>query len=240
VYPLFVAVKADGAMRIEAAEAQLNMLRQHSGQLVSQTMVVADELIRIAILWMEAWHEALEDASKQYFGNGNVVGMLDVLNPLHEQLERGPTTLHEAAFVQAYEHDLKEAWECLKRYLRVMAEANKEIPRSGAAPPNGVRRNRAQMSQEELCLDQLWGLYYGVFKRITQQLPQELSLDLPNVSPLLVNCTNMNLAVPGSYSVDGSAVRIKVLLLVYYLISMIIFYKRIIYIIYAMLCYAMP
>lgn len=209
VYPLFVALKATGAIRIEAAEAQLNMLRQHSGQLVSQTMVVSDELIRIAILWMEAWHEALEDASKHYFGEGNVVAMLEVLMPLHELLERGPNTLHEAAFCHLYSADLMEAGECLKRYVRIMAEAGKEIPRSGAAPPHGVRMNKSQMSQEELCLVQQWDLYYSVFKRITAQLPQEMSFDLPNVSPLLVNCTNMNLAVPGSYSVDGSAVRIK-------------------------------
>ena len=210
VYPLFVALKATGAKRNEAAEAQLNMLRQHSGQLVSQTMVVSEELIRIAILWFEAWHEALEDASKHYFGEGNIVAMLEVLKPIHEQLERGPTTLHEASFCQTYGHDLMEAGECLKRYIRIMTDSNKEIPRSGAAPPHGVRRSKAQMSQEELCLMQMWDLYYGVFKRITAHLVQEMSLDLPQVSPLLVNCTNMNLAVPGSYSVDGTAVRIKV------------------------------
>ena len=209
VYPLFVALKASGALRMEAAETQLNLLRQHSGQLVSQAMAVSEELIRIAILWMEAWHEALEDASKHYFGEGNIVAMLDVLTPLHEQLERGPNTLHEAAFCQSYAPDLMEAGECLKRYQRIMAEAGKEIPRSGAAPPSGNRRSKSQMSQEELCLMQLWDLYYGVFKRITAQLPQEMSLDLPNVSPLLLSCTNMNLGVPGSYSVDGTAVRIK-------------------------------
>lgn len=209
VYPLFVALKATGTVRTEAAEAQLNMLRQHSGQLVAQTMVVSEELIRIAILWMEAWHEALEDASKHYFGEGNIVAMLDVLVPMHEQLERGPNTMHEAAFCQSYASDLTEAGDCLKRYVRIMSEAGKEIPRTGGAPPHGAHKNRAQMTQEEVCLMQLWDLYYGVFKRITTQLPTEMSLDLPNVSPLLVNCTNMNLAVPGSYSVDGNAVRIK-------------------------------
>jgi FKBP12-rapamycin complex-associated protein len=33
---------------------------------------VSQELIRIAILWHEEWHEALEEASRLYFGESNV------------------------------------------------------------------------------------------------------------------------------------------------------------------------
>jgi len=63
---------------------------------------VSTELIRMAILWHEMWHEALEEASRQYFGESNVEAMLATLLPLHEMMARsGPTTLKEIAFVQA-------------------------------------------------------------------------------------------------------------------------------------------
>ena len=62
---------------------------------------VSTELIRMAILWHEMWHEALEEASRQYFGESNVDAMLATLMPLHEMMaHQGPTTLKEIAFVQ--------------------------------------------------------------------------------------------------------------------------------------------
>ncbi|KAJ8529983.1 hypothetical protein K7X08_036818 [Anisodus acutangulus] len=62
---------------------------QHSGVLVDQAQLVSKELIRVAILWHEMWHEALEEASRLYFGEHNIEGMLKVLEPLHEMLEEG-------------------------------------------------------------------------------------------------------------------------------------------------------
>lgn len=46
----------------------MDLLRQHSGRLISQAHLVSNELIRMAILWHEMWHEALEEASRLYFG----------------------------------------------------------------------------------------------------------------------------------------------------------------------------
>lgn len=65
-----------------------------------QAELVSKELIRVAILWHELWHEALEEASRLYFGEHNVEGMLNLLEPLHALLEEGPTTLKETSFVQ--------------------------------------------------------------------------------------------------------------------------------------------
>jgi hypothetical protein len=39
-------------------------VRQHSVTLVEQAQLVSQELIRMAILWHEMWHEALEEASR--------------------------------------------------------------------------------------------------------------------------------------------------------------------------------
>ena len=61
---------------------------------------VSEELIRVAILWHELWHEGLEEASRLYFGERNVTGMFATLEPLHAMLERGPQTLKETSFHQ--------------------------------------------------------------------------------------------------------------------------------------------
>lgn len=50
-------------------------------------MVVSRELIRVAILWHELWHEGLEEASRLYFSEKNPAGMIAVLDPLHDTLE---------------------------------------------------------------------------------------------------------------------------------------------------------
>jgi len=65
-----------------------------------QAVMVSDELIRTAILWHEQWHEGLEEASRLYFGERNIPGMLAKLEPLHAMLEKGPQTLKETSFHQ--------------------------------------------------------------------------------------------------------------------------------------------
>jgi FKBP12-rapamycin complex-associated protein len=55
---------------------------------------------------LELWHEGLEDASHLYYGEGNVSGMLDVLIPLHAQLEEGASTRREQVFLKSFGRDL--------------------------------------------------------------------------------------------------------------------------------------
>jgi phosphatidylinositol kinase/protein kinase (PI-3 family) len=57
-------------------------------------------------------------------------------------------------------------------------------------------------------LNQAWDLYYHVFRRISRQLPQLTSLELQYVSPRLLNCRDLELAVPGSYVPDNDLIRI--------------------------------
>jgi len=63
--------------------------------LVDQSLLVAEELVRVAILWPEQWHEGLEEASRLYFGDHNVEGMLIRLKPLHEMLSQAGKTEDE-------------------------------------------------------------------------------------------------------------------------------------------------
>ena len=50
-------------------------------------MVVSEELIRVAILWHELWHEGLEEASRLFFSEKNAPGMIATLEPLHKMIE---------------------------------------------------------------------------------------------------------------------------------------------------------
>jgi FKBP12-rapamycin complex-associated protein len=127
------------------------------------------------------WHEGLEEASRLYFGEHDVEGMVAVLEPLHAMMENGPETLREVSFQQAFGRDLREAYEWLQRFLA---------------------------KQNESDLNRAWDLYYHVFRRINKQLPQLTTLELQYVSPNLLQAKNLQLAVPGTYRAGHSIVKI--------------------------------
>ncbi|KAD4584827.1 hypothetical protein E3N88_22428 [Mikania micrantha] len=185
MYPLLVACKSISNLRKAAAQEVVDKVRQHSGLLVDQAQLVSEELIRVAILWHEMWHEALEEASRLYFGEHNIEGMLKVLEPLHEMLEEGAmrnnTTIKEKAFIQTYRHELLEAYDCCMVYKKSGKDAE---------------------------LTRAWDLYYHVFRRIDKQLQSLTTLDLQSVSPELVECRDLELAVPGTYRADSPVVTI--------------------------------
>jgi len=92
----------------------MDKMRTHSSALVDQASLVSRELIRVAILWHEMWYEGLEDASRLYFGEHNVDGMLNTLMPLHYMLDKGPETQREATFIQQFGRELAEAQDWSK------------------------------------------------------------------------------------------------------------------------------
>ncbi|KAL3475819.1 armadillo-type protein [Aspergillus californicus] len=172
VYPLTVAMKSNVARRSQSASNIMDSMRQHSAKLVEQADLVSHELIRVAVLWHELWHEGLEEASRLYFGDHDVDGMFSTLAPLHEMLDKGAETLREVSFAQAFGRDLAEA----KHYCLLYRE-----------------------TEEIGDLNQAWDLYYTVFRKISRQLPQLSTLDLKYVSPKLKDCSGLDLAVLGTY-----------------------------------------
>lgn len=66
VYPLTVAMKSNVTRRSHSAGQIMESMRQHSPTLVEQADLVSQELIRVAVLWHELWHEGLEEASRLY------------------------------------------------------------------------------------------------------------------------------------------------------------------------------
>lgn len=79
IYALSVPSASHIDSRRLAAQAVLSELRQQCGELVDQAAIVSSELIRVAILWHELWHGGLEEASRLYFGENNIEGLLETL-----------------------------------------------------------------------------------------------------------------------------------------------------------------
>lgn len=88
VFPLTVAAKSNHTRRQKSAWSLIEALKSHCAVLVDQAALVSQELIRVAVLWHEQWHEGLEEASRLYFGDHNIDAMFATLEPLHEMLER--------------------------------------------------------------------------------------------------------------------------------------------------------
>merc|ERR1712003_62887 len=146
-------------------------MREHSPQLVEQAFLVSQELIRSAILWDEMWYEALEEASRTYFGQKDADAMFEHLAPLHKMIA-APTTFNEISFDQNYGRDLAEAHEWCLRY---------------------------KITKNESDLNQAWEFYAHVFRNINKNLANLNYLELQYVSPNLQNCDNLDLSVPGTY-----------------------------------------
>ncbi|KAG8733272.1 phosphatidylinositol kinase- protein kinase tor1, partial [Ceratobasidium sp. 423] len=89
IYPLSVASRSTSVARKQAAALILNQMRGQYNTLVEEALSISNELIRVAILWPEMWHEGLEEASRLYFTERDPEGMIAVLEPLHAQLEGG-------------------------------------------------------------------------------------------------------------------------------------------------------
>ncbi|KAM6497086.1 phosphatidylinositol 3-kinase [Amanita muscaria] len=181
IYPLTVASKSSSAARKNAATSIMDRMNEHSLTITQQALLVSRELIRVAILWHELWHEGLEEASRLYFTEKNPDGMIAALEPLHEMLEAGPETARETSFAQVFGRELHEAREACRRF-RIYGDVSE--------------------------LDKAWDIYYGVFKKVEKQLPQLTTLDLQYVSPSLLKARNLDLAVPGTYQAGRPIVRI--------------------------------
>ncbi|CAG8550536.1 9156_t:CDS:10, partial [Ambispora leptoticha] len=182
IYPLTVASKSQSHHRQKAAETVMDKLRAHSAVLVEQALLVSKELIRVAIIWHEIWAEQLEEASRLYYVERNYDAMFVILDELQERLDRGPETLREVAFVQAYGRELQEAGVWCRKYKQTL-----ELP----------------------FLTQAWQLYYDMFKKITTQVSTITTLELQYVSPKLLAARDLELAVPGTYRSGEPVVKIK-------------------------------
>jgi len=158
--------------RAEASLAVLNNMRKYYDDLVGQALMVSEELVRVAIVWFELWHEGLEDASRFHFAENNPQLAVTRLRPLHEMMLKGPETLQEVSFMQMSGRDLAEAAEWTSRY-----------------------EESGRISD----FNQAWDLYYNVFRYTKSSVNSLTQLNVEHVSPRLFSARDLQLVLPGSY-----------------------------------------
>ena len=182
IYPLTVASKSKSVYRRKAALAVMEKMKLHSSTLVEQALLVSQELVRVAILWNEQWHEGIEEGARLFFVEKDPAAMHAYFEPLHEMLEKGPETLREVSFYQAHARDLNEARNWSRKYMRTRISGD---------------------------INQAWDLYYKVMRTLRRQLPSLTSLDLQYVSPKLLEAHDLEIAVPGTYHPGRPVITIK-------------------------------
>jgi len=184
VFPLIVASRSPYHNRVAAAQSIIANLRPHFPRLFDQTLLVANELVRVAVLWKEKWSKGIEEAFRLYFTNKNPEGMMQILQPLHALLEQGAAeTAHEKNFVKAFGKDLERAWSACKDFIRTGKVAS---------------------------INLAWDLYSHVLRIIKKQLQTEFDkLHLSIVSPKLLEMRDLEVAVPGTYKAKGPLIRIR-------------------------------
>eukprot|EP01155_Anaeramoeba_flamelloides_P010974 Anaeramoba_flamelloidesa326854_59.p1 GENE.a326854_59~~a326854_59.p1 ORF type:complete len:975 (+),score=216.26 a326854_59:235-3159(+) len=164
------------------SEKIMETMKYYSPNLVKQAELVSQELIKVATLWKEMWYDGLEEASRLYFVEKNINGMLNTLQPMHDLILKGPKTRSELKFAKLYGPDLNEAKEYCARYIK--------------------SKNRKNLTQA-------WKLYYLVFKKIAPEIPKMSKLNLLQVSHELYQQNNLELAVPGTYRPNEDIIRIQ-------------------------------
>jgi len=176
VYPLAVVSKSSSRVRQKCALKLLNVIQTHEAQLVDQALMVSRELIRVSILWSEMWHEALEEASRLWFGpSRNFEAMMSILSPLRRMMERGASTLQEISFMHSFGRDFQESFEWMDKFLS---------------------------SGNDSDVNQAWDILVGCFRRINKQLTSQSDLELQFVSPTLLHAHSLVLAMPGTFLAD--------------------------------------
>jgi serine/threonine-protein kinase mTOR len=180
LYALTMAIRTNSAERIKVANSVLQEMREFHSSMVEDTLLVTEELIRCSVLWKEAWHEGISDASQLYFGGKDIPGMIAILKNLHEQLNCGPKTMNEVGFYQAFSADLTEAEFWMKRY---------------------------EETKKEINLQQAWNTYYSVYLKLHKSNLREIELE--NVSPRLAEVQDLNATIPGIYRTNKEIVKIK-------------------------------
>ncbi|CAH8510940.1 unnamed protein product [Schistosoma margrebowiei] len=183
VYPLVLAFKSGGSDRRRYnANRILYSMEEQNSRLISEAFLLNEELIRLSITWVEMWSEALEDASRVYFGEKDIAKMFRLLHPLHQMMDRGHETIHEATFLQENGNDLAESRLCCERY---------------------------ELTQVRIDLQKAWEGYYTLYRRFAKQVNNMTTLELTVSSPRLHEYgQDWQLAVPGSYEPHRPLVRI--------------------------------
>lgn len=174
--------KSNTSERREAAAQLIDKLKATQPVLINQATTISDELNRSAILLAEVWQEAIEEASRIYFGRNDGLAMYHYIEPYHKLMEKEPETMNEIAFYQGYASDLQDAFAWMLRYRQTESVAD---------------------------INQAWDIYYMIFRKISSKQKEVQFYELRNVAPKLLHSENLEIAVPGTFKSNKPIVKIS-------------------------------
>ncbi|KAG5494124.1 hypothetical protein JKF63_01959 [Porcisia hertigi] len=107
IYPLTVAEKSPDAVRQHMAERVITGMRiiPENDRIVKEASLVSNEMVRIAILWTEKWHAAIQQAA---YKPSSAAMILSMLQPLYKELDNAFTP-SEQSFERTYGQTLRRA-----------------------------------------------------------------------------------------------------------------------------------
>ncbi|KAJ1889399.1 phosphatidylinositol kinase- protein kinase tor1, partial [Kickxella alabastrina] len=184
MFSLYVAARSEHPERSQAAKDVLAKLHDLVPELVIETEIVSQELIRITLLFPEMWHDAIESAYRTYYEREDLDEMMHILHSMHERT-RNSETLHECNFVQIFGKELHIAEQYLSQYS-----------------PTAPNHHNAGF------IEQAWRSYGAINQYIKKHCLKDKILTLKHTAPTLLQCRDMHLAVPGTYDPDRELVRI--------------------------------
>ncbi|PFH33616.1 hypothetical protein BESB_078320 [Besnoitia besnoiti] len=171
ILPVAVASKSTTPHLSSSACVLLNIMARDHRELVQQALLVSQEVVRVSALWEERWLRCLEQASEAHHTRNDYQKAVDILEPMHQELSRGPQTFRETLFLQKYGRELENARAYLERFRR-------------SGNPHDV--------------DQCWMFYLPVFSRLLKDSQNLKRLDLKEISAALAEVKDLQLAVPGT------------------------------------------
>ncbi|KPI87973.1 target of rapamycin kinase (TOR) kinase 3 putative (TOR3) [Leptomonas seymouri] len=107
IYPLTVAEKSPGAVRQHMAERVIAGMRNlpENDRIVQEASLISNEMVRIAILWTEKWHAAIQQAA---YKPNNAATVFAMLQPLYDEIDRACTP-NERSFERTFGQTLRRA-----------------------------------------------------------------------------------------------------------------------------------
>lgn len=107
IYPLTVAEKSPEAVRQHMAERVIAGMRNlpENDRIVQEASLISNEMVRIAILWTEKWHVAIQQAA---YKPNNAATIFAMLQPLYDELDRASTP-NERSFERTFGQTLRRA-----------------------------------------------------------------------------------------------------------------------------------
>ncbi|OHT04315.1 PIKK family atypical protein kinase [Tritrichomonas foetus] len=167
---IFVPLISVSDEKHETAFDLMEIIKDQFPELVEDTILFANQLMKIAQTQWEAWYNELDECSKALVYHGDVIPTIELLDTLFVNLQQKPESLYEILFQSQFAPMLLEAEEKLKGYIE---------------------------TEDQILLHQAWSIFVNVFQLLNPYISSLDQVSLADVSPYL-SSIHSSINVPGT------------------------------------------